>query len=69
MVELVKNEIYKDLMIEKMLREICLELSEVYKKREKEIEELEKRTGYLVAKGDMRMLKRFRAMIGRGLSW
>nr|GEV73390.1 hypothetical protein [Tanacetum cinerariifolium] len=69
MVELVKNEIYKDLMIEKMLREICLELSEVYKKREKEIEELEKRTGYLVSKGDMRMLKRFRAMIRRGLSW
>ncbi|GJV64629.1 hypothetical protein Tco_1475457 [Tanacetum coccineum] len=40
MVELVKNEIDKDLVIEKRLREMCLELTEVHKKREKEIRSL-----------------------------
>nr|GEZ37428.1 hypothetical protein [Tanacetum cinerariifolium] len=58
MVEQVNNEVEKDFLIEKKLREMCLELIKVHKKEGKEIEELGKRTGDPVAEGDARMVKK-----------
>ncbi|GKD26484.1 hypothetical protein Tco_1232698, partial [Tanacetum coccineum] len=56
--EPVKQEVKKDLVMEKKLKEVCLELTEVYKNRGKEIEELGKRISDLFAEGAVRMLKK-----------
>ncbi|GJX02214.1 hypothetical protein Tco_0186127 [Tanacetum coccineum] len=56
--ELVKQELEKDLVMEKKPREVCLELIEAYKNRRKEIDELEKRIGDPFAEGAVRMLKK-----------
>ncbi|GKD17407.1 hypothetical protein Tco_1206565 [Tanacetum coccineum] len=58
MAELVMNEVEKDFLIKKKLREMRLELIAVHKEREKEIEELRMRTGDLVAEGQVRTLKK-----------
>ncbi|GKB92990.1 hypothetical protein Tco_0979127 [Tanacetum coccineum] len=54
---LVKQEVEKDVVMEKKLREVCLELIEAYRNRRKEILELKKRMGDPFAKGAVRMLK------------
>ncbi|GJU81491.1 reverse transcriptase domain-containing protein [Tanacetum coccineum] len=53
---LVKQKVKKDVVMEKKLRKVCLELIKAYKNRRKEIRELEKRTGDPFAEGVMRSL-------------
>ncbi|GJZ48926.1 hypothetical protein Tco_0603116, partial [Tanacetum coccineum] len=51
---LVKQKVKKDVVMEKKLRKVCLELIKAYKNRRKEIRELEKRTSDPFAEGVMR---------------
>ncbi|GJS82129.1 hypothetical protein Tco_0748670 [Tanacetum coccineum] len=55
---LVKQEVEKDVVMEKKLRKVCLELIEAYKNRRKEIRKLEKRTSDHFVEGAVRMLKK-----------
>nr|GFB11101.1 hypothetical protein [Tanacetum cinerariifolium] len=53
-----KQEVEKDVVMEKKLREVCLKLIEAYKNRRKGIRELKKRTGDPFAEVAVRMLKK-----------
>nr|GEX51211.1 hypothetical protein [Tanacetum cinerariifolium] len=55
---LVKQEVEKDVPMEKKLRKVCLELIEANTNRRKVIRKLEKRTSDAFAEGAVRMLKK-----------
>nr|GEU55313.1 transposase, MuDR, MULE transposase domain protein [Tanacetum cinerariifolium] len=58
LMKLVKHDVEKDSVMEKKLRDVCLELIELYKNRPKEIQELQKRTGDPFTEGAARTLKK-----------
>nr|GEX57118.1 hypothetical protein [Tanacetum cinerariifolium] len=53
-----KQEVEKDVVMEKKFREVCLKIIEAYKNRRKGIHELKKRTGDPFAEVAVRMLKK-----------